>query len=117
MSDPKTRKEYDDEHERKLKANLHSQQYGWRPPQPEAESEYELAKSPIAKSIYSSGGITERPRYGVDPRFGRQVEVDLSPERMARAWEAYKARWEAEEEYLEQLKERKIVRNSVLKRY
>ncbi len=49
------------------------------------------------------------PRHGVDPAFGRQVEVDLSPERMARAWEAYKARWEREEKRLRQLEENKLV--------
>ncbi len=48
-----------------------------------------------------------RPQYGVDPEFGRQVDVDMSPERMARAWEAYKERWKREEEYFRDLEERK----------
>jgi len=45
----------------------------------------------------------------VDPEWGRKVAVDLSPERMAKAWEAYKARWEREEEHWQRLEEKKLV--------
>ena len=39
--------------------------------------------------------------YGVDPEFGRKIDVDLSEERMKRSWEAYKIRLEREEERIE----------------
>jgi hypothetical protein len=45
----------------------------------------------------------------VDPAFGRRVEVDLSEERMRKAWEAYKARWDLEEDYRRNLEEKKLV--------
>ena len=45
----------------------------------------------------------------MDPEFGRRVDVDLSEERMAKAWEAYKQRWEREAEYFKQLEEKKKV--------
>ena len=47
--------------------------------------------------------------YGVDPEFGRTVDVDFSEERMQKAWNAYKARWKWEEEKLEKLEEKKLV--------
>ena len=50
-----------------------------------------------------------RPQYGVDPRIMRNIEVDLSEERMKAAWESYKDRWKREEEALKQLEEKKLV--------
>ena len=47
--------------------------------------------------------------YGVDPEFGRTIDVDLSEERMKKAWEAYKIRWDKEEENLRALEEKKLV--------
>ena len=47
--------------------------------------------------------------YGVDPEFGRKIDVDLSEERMKRSWEAYKIRWEREEERRRELEEKKLV--------
>ena len=47
--------------------------------------------------------------YGVDPEFGRKVDVDFSEERMEKAWNAYKSRWKWEEEKLEKLEEKKLV--------
>ena len=47
--------------------------------------------------------------YGVDPEFGRKIDVDLSEERMKRSWEAYKIRWEREEERRRALEEKKLV--------
>ena len=44
--------------------------------------------------------------YGVDPEFGRKIDVDLSEERMKRSWEAYKIRWEREEERIRREHER-----------
>jgi hypothetical protein len=46
---------------------------------------------------------------GVDPAWGRQVEVDLSEERMKKSWEAYKKRWELEEDKRKVLEEKKLV--------
>jgi hypothetical protein len=46
--------------------------------------------------------------YGVDPEFGRKIDVDLSEERMKRSWEAYKIRWEREEERRRELEEKKL---------
>ena len=48
--------------------------------------------------------------YGVDPEFGRKIDVDLSEERMQKAWDAYKIRWEREEEDRRALEEKKLVR-------
>ena len=48
--------------------------------------------------------------YGIDPDFGRTIEIDLSKERMQRAWEAYKIRWEREESDRRELEEKKLVR-------
>ena len=48
--------------------------------------------------------------YGVDPDFGRKVDIDLSEERMQKAWEAYKIRWEREENDIRELEEKKLVR-------
>jgi hypothetical protein len=45
----------------------------------------------------------------VDPEFGRRVEVDMSEDRMKKAWEAYKVRWEQEEEQRLILEEKKLV--------
>ena len=47
--------------------------------------------------------------YGVDPEIGRKIDVDLSEERMKRSWEAYKIRWEREEERRRELEEKKLV--------
>ena len=47
--------------------------------------------------------------YGVDPEFGRKVDVDLSEERLEKSWNAYKSRWKWEEEKLEKLEEKKLV--------
>jgi hypothetical protein len=49
--------------------------------------------------------------YGVDPAFGRRIEVDLSEERMKKAWEAYKVRWAEEEERRQILEEKKLVQS------
>ena len=48
-------------------------------------------------------------RFGVDPAFGRRVEVDMSEDRMKKAWQAYKVRWEQEEEQRLILEEKKLV--------
>ena len=56
------------------------------------------------------GNKTHGPMYGVDPEFGRTIEIDLSKERMHRAWEAYKIRWEREESNRRALEETKLVR-------
>ena len=45
----------------------------------------------------------------MDPQFGRTIDIDLSEERMRRAWEAYKIRWEKEAEDLRVLEEKKLV--------
>ena len=55
------------------------------------------------------GNKTNGPMYGVDPEFGRKIDVDLSEERMKRSWEAYKIRWEREEERRRALEEKKLV--------
>ena len=47
--------------------------------------------------------------YGVNPDFGRKVDVDMSEERMQKAWEAYKIRWENEADDLRVLEEKKLV--------
>ena len=47
--------------------------------------------------------------HGVDPAFGRRVDIDLSEDRMKKAWEAYKIRWESEEENRRILEEKKLV--------
>ena len=47
--------------------------------------------------------------YGVDGDFGRKVDVDMSEERMQKAWEAYKIRWENEAEDRRILEEKKLV--------
>lgn len=39
----------------------------------------------------------------------RNIEVDLSEERMKKAWEAYKKRWEQEEAWFQELEEKKTV--------
>jgi len=39
----------------------------------------------------------------------RSIDVDLSEERMKKAWAAYKDRWKREEEYIRELEEKKIV--------
>lgn len=49
------------------------------------------------------------PRYGVRPEWGRPVDVDLSEERMKRAWEAYKKRWAEEEDARIELEKKKLV--------
>ena len=54
---------------------------------------------------YKTGG----PMYGVDPEFGRTIDLDLSEERMKKVHEAYKKRWKAEEENLRSLEEKKLV--------
>lgn len=46
---------------------------------------------------------------GVDPGWGRQVDVDLSEERMKKSWETYKKRWEQEEDKRKILEEKKLV--------
>ena len=51
-----------------------------------------------------------RPRYGIDPAINRRVDVDLSEERMRKAWERYKDRWRQEEARMRELEERKIVK-------
>lgn len=51
-----------------------------------------------------------QPAYGVDPEFGRVVDVDLSKERMERTWLAYRKRWDAEEDQRRILEEKKLVR-------
>lgn len=56
------------------------------------------------------GNKTHGPMYGVDQDFGRTIDIDLSEERMQRAWEAYKIRWEREESDLRALEEKKLVR-------
>lgn len=48
------------------------------------------------------------PGYGVDRAFGRRIEFDLSEERMQKAWEAYKIRWENEQEERMILEEKKL---------
>ena len=48
--------------------------------------------------------------YGVDPEFGKRVEVDLSKERMQKAWKAYHIRWEREDNERRALEEKKLVR-------
>ena len=53
--------------------------------------------------------------YGVDPEFGRKVDVDLSEERMEKAWNAYKTRWKWEEEKLAKLEEKKLVSFNTIK--
>jgi hypothetical protein len=60
-----------------------------------------------ARATYSDAATM--PKRGIDPEWGRKVDVDLSPERMAKAWEAYKLRWAWEEQRLKDLEERKIV--------
>ena len=52
-----------------------------------------------------------RPKYGVDPKIHRNIDVDLSEERMKKAWEAYKERWKREEEHLRELEEKKVVKS------
>ena len=47
--------------------------------------------------------------YGVDPEFGRPIDVDLSEERMRKAWDAYKVRWEREADNIRSLEEKKLV--------
>ncbi len=44
----------------------------------------------------------------------RNIRVDLSEERMARAWEAYKLRWAMEENTRREMEERKLVNIFVL---
>jgi len=54
---------------------------------------------------------SRRPQYGVDPRIMRKIEVDLSEERMRKAWVLYKERWAREESRLNELaNEKKIFR-------
>ena len=48
------------------------------------------------------------PDVGTDP-FRHHIDVDLSHERMARAWEAYKVRWAREEDAMMRLMEKKVV--------
>ena len=46
--------------------------------------------------------------------FGRRIEVDLSQERMAKAWEAYKKRWAKEEARLAELDKKKQILREVI---
>lgn len=52
---------------------------------------------------------SSRPRYGVDPRIMRNINIDLSEERMQYAWAAYKERWAREEDHLKNLEEQKMI--------
>ena len=61
--------------------------------------------------MFCIGNKTHGPMYGVDPNFGRTIDIDLSKERMQRAWDAYKIRWEREEGNRRALEEKKLVRN------
>jgi len=60
-----------------------------------------------------SSGQGRQFAYGVDPAFGRRIEVDLSEERMKKAWEAYKVRWAEEEEQRLILEEKKLVKQNM----
>ncbi|TRY70773.1 hypothetical protein TCAL_08246 [Tigriopus californicus] len=51
---------------------------------------------------------SRRVRSDFKPDFGRKVDVDMSPERMARAWEAYKLRWEKDAARRRELDEMKL---------
>ena len=66
--------------------------------------------------MFSSVLAKKGVNYGIDPEWGRRVDVDLSPERMAKAWEAYKLRWEREEDQRRAMEERKIVREDAISR-
>ena len=84
LSDPKKRKAYDDALRRP------QQNFQWTP---------------------RGQNQGERPmQYGVDPNIMRNIEVDLSEERMKNAWRAYKERWKREEESIRKLEEKKLVR-------
>ena len=56
-----------------------------------------------------------RPNFGTDP-FRHNIDVDLSHERMAKAFEAYKVRWAREEDAMRRLMEKKVVSKSNLSR-
>ena len=86
LSDPKKRKVYDDAL-RTPQQNFHS----WTGPRGQNQSERTM-------------------QYGVDPRIMRNIEVDLSEERMKNAWRAYKESWKREEESIRKLEEKKLVR-------
>ena len=62
-----------------------------------------------ARMYHLVGYKTRGPLYGVDPDFGKKVEVDMSEERMQKAWEAYKIRWENEADDIRFLEEKKLV--------
>jgi len=90
LGDPIRKKEYD--------ASLGlSRRLPFRRSKVPGESEYDEA-----------GNKVNGPMYGVDPEFGRTIDVDLSEERMKKAWEAYKIRWDKEEENLRALEEKKL---------
>ncbi len=86
---------------------------------------YEVLSDAEARKKYDAERIPER-RIDARAPFGkssgqrpprtvyRHVEVDLSPERMKAAFEAYKARWEQEEENLRKLDEKKKILRSVI---
>ena len=85
LSDPEKRKAYDKiRHKPQSSSSFHQ----WSPP----------------------GHHNQKQQYGVDPNIMRNIEVDLSEERMKKAWQAYKERWIREEDARRRLEEKKLVR-------
>ena len=70
-----------------------------------------LQKPPIHQWTPHHHGQHSPPRnqYGVDPSIMRNIEVDLSEERMKKAWQAYRERWIREEENRRNLEEKKLL--------
>lgn len=69
---------------------------------------HEVPRNKADPADYQYRHASRRTRSGFKPDFGRQVDVDMSPERMARAWEAYKLRWEEEAARRQELDEMKL---------
>eukprot|EP00095_Tigriopus_kingsejongensis_P006210 maker-scaffold388_size188554-snap-gene-0.18 protein:Tk06210 transcript:maker-scaffold388_size188554-snap-gene-0.18-mRNA-1 annotation:"chaperone protein dnaj" len=76
--------------------------------QTQERQQYPGKSEPKGDPRDSRAGDAHHSRYGVHPDFGRSVDVDMSPERMAKAWEAYKIRWEHDEGRKQELEELKL---------
>ena len=69
-----------------------------------------LHKPPIHQWTPHQGHSSKgQNQYGVDPNIMRNIEVDLSEERMKKAWQAYRERWIREEENRRNLEEKKLL--------
>ncbi len=95
LSNPESRKEYDGQRGRP------ADRTEWTPKASKAGRPFKAARR-------RAEGVRQPPG-GIDPEWGRQVDVDLSRERMEKAWAAYKIRWAREEEAMRMMQEKKLV--------